>query len=482
MVLDVALYKQEALRQLQNPQYYQLLPVPLYPETAQEITAVVYRMRNQGYISKKQLAYLTPNQSTMRSRYFYLLPKIHKARSSWPHPDMPAGRPIVSDCETESSRICEFIDYYLQPLSTLHPSYLKDTYHFISKIRDTPIDPSWLLISADVESLYTNMKIDIILSTITEIFNEFPDPSRPDSCILELLALTLKNNDFEFDGNFYLQVCGIAMGRRYAPSAANIYLRKFDYQAMNGFYIKPLLYSRFLDDIFGIWPGTRAQLSEYQSFLNTLIPGIKVTFTVRDEIIEFLDTEVYKYHSPEGDCLLKTKVYFKPTDTHQLLHRRSFHPHHTFTGIVKSQFIRFKRISSSTADFQQACSTLIKTLRTRGYTTSLLTRLKKHVWHNYEGKPSAVKNSQDEEKQSEIIPVVTYYDNFHSRLNRRWAGLIRSNPVFSETRVLSAYKRHKNLKDFLVKGRFGPPTNLHDDDADIEERLERLIDLVIKNQ
>jgi len=38
--------------------------------------------------------------------------------------------------------------------------------------------------------------------------------------------------------------------------------------------------------------------------------------------------------APSGSCTLQTKVYFKPTDTHQLLHRTSFQLPHTFKGIV----------------------------------------------------------------------------------------------------------------------------------------------------
>jgi len=34
----------------------------------------------------------------------------------------------------------------------------------------------WFLITADVESLYTNMKIDPILKSVMEIFSEYPDP------------------------------------------------------------------------------------------------------------------------------------------------------------------------------------------------------------------------------------------------------------------------------------------------------------------
>jgi len=89
-------------------------------------------------------------------------------------------------------------------------------------------------------------------------------------------------------------------------------------------------------------------------------------------LVEFLDTHVYKHRGADGICRLKTKVFFKPTDTHQLLHKQSFHPAHTFKGIVKSQFIRFKQISSSHADYQQACSSLTKGVTPRGYTPAQL--------------------------------------------------------------------------------------------------------------
>jgi len=158
----------------------------------------------------------------MTSRYFYLLPKIHKPREKWPHRSMPAGRPIVSDCGSESARICAFIDYFPQPLSTLHEAYIQDKYHFIRKIKNQPIEPHWLLISADVESQYTNMQIDRILQTIREAFVEDPDIQRPDEGILSLLETTLRCNDFEHNNQFYLQVCGIAMGRKYSPAAGNI--------------------------------------------------------------------------------------------------------------------------------------------------------------------------------------------------------------------------------------------------------------------
>jgi len=123
VLMDKELYIQEALRQLNNINYYQPLEEALYPNTAVTLTEQLRVMLRQGYITSKQFAYLKPNTLKMASRYFYLLPKIHKPRDQWPNPNMPAGRPIVSDCGSESANICSFIDYFLQPLSILHEAY-----------------------------------------------------------------------------------------------------------------------------------------------------------------------------------------------------------------------------------------------------------------------------------------------------------------------------------------------------------------------
>jgi len=259
---------------------------------------------------------------------------------------MPEGRPIVADCGSVTDRICEFIDYFLKPLSKGHPSYIKDTYHFVSKIRGQTIPDSAFLVTGDVTALYTNMNIDLTLRIIKEAFGLKPDPTRPDTEILRLLEITLKRNDFQFAGRIFLQLCGTTMGKDYAPSLANIFLQKFDRHAMQDFHRKPELYSRFLDDIFLIWCGTRDELMQYQDYLNSLMPGIKVTLCVKHTVTEFLDTLVYKKPTDIGQSELCTRVFFKPTDTHQLLFGSSCHPRHTTKGILKSQILRYKRIST----------------------------------------------------------------------------------------------------------------------------------------
>ena len=66
---------------------------------------------------------------------YFTLPKIHEDPSKWSKPgEMPPGRLIVSNCSRETYYTAEF---YLNPLSTKHASYIKETYDFVEKAKQT---------------------------------------------------------------------------------------------------------------------------------------------------------------------------------------------------------------------------------------------------------------------------------------------------------------------------------------------------------
>lgn len=130
-----------------------------------------------------------------------------------------------------------------------------------------------------------------------------------------------------------------------------------------------------------MWPKRFAiELTDFENFLNNLIPDIKIKFEISETSANFLDTTVY---IDKANNTLKTKVFFKSTDTHQLLHKQSFHPKHTFNGIIKSQLIRFKRLSSTKTDYDNTCKILFDQIRNRGYTLSKLRKEQYNIWFNY---------------------------------------------------------------------------------------------------
>jgi len=442
-------YIKEAERQLSNEKYYKKLTQPIYTKNIPKINTILSNMLNEKYINKKQFDYLS-GPLDIKNRTFYLLPKIHKKPESWPQPGlMPEGRPIVSDVNSETYRISELIDSFINPLATKHETYIKNTYDFIDKIRNFEIGSNYLLVTGDITSLYTNMNIDRSIDCVKRAFSENPDVARPDQYLIELLELSMKNNDFEFAEKYYLQIMGTAMGKRFAPALANLYLLDFDYKAMNNFKIKPLLFFRFLDDIFCLWPGNVESLKEFEIFLNNLIPDISVTLEYSSKEINFLDTTVYVSNNT-----LQTRVYFKPTDTHQLLHKSSFHPRHTFKGILKSQYIRFKRISSTKTDYDNTSKHLASFLTNRGYSNTELRQIKNDIWYNYTEK----QNDESNETTDSLIPITIDYCSIGMTLGRNFKNLIRQETIFDNHKIVLAFKNSLNLRQLLVRSKLSTKT------------------------
>ena len=94
------------------------------------------------------------------------------------------------------------------------------------------------------------------------------------------------------------------------------------------------------------------------------------------ESMHFLDTVVYKGNIFKETGTFDTKVYFKPTDTLELLHKKSHHPNHTFKGLIKSQILRYVRICNNKQDVMIACRKLFAALVRRAYSERFLRKIK----------------------------------------------------------------------------------------------------------
>ncbi len=149
------------------------------------------------------------------SRRTYHQPKIHK-------PIVPApGSPIVSSCGAPTEHILE---YHLQPLVAQTPSYLKDTTDFLQMLSSiTTLPPGCILMTLDVSSLYTNIPHDEGMTACRRALDTRPSPDPPTPYLLRMMELILPLNNFEFNGDYYLQIQGTAVGTRMAPSYVNLF-------------------------------------------------------------------------------------------------------------------------------------------------------------------------------------------------------------------------------------------------------------------
>ena len=404
VIMDNFQYIYEANRQLSDTRYYTPIEGSLQSETQITIRRLLTELYQTKFITAKQRDFLYGSDDP-RPRIFYLLPKIHKTPSSWTIPfEVPPGRPIVSDCSSESYNVAQYIDSYLNPISVLHPSYLRDTYDFLQKIKPIAVPSHTYIFTIDIDSLYTNIDTPTGLQTVSKVFQTYPDATRPDQVLLKLLEISLTRNDFIFNDKYYLQIKGTAMGKKFAPAYANIYMSEWEREALQKCPLQPSMYYRFLDDIIGLWPYTLEQFQAFIDILNTHHPSITVKYEIHSTQVNFLDTTVFFQHIDTTRKKLSTKVYFKDTDTHALLHKQSYHPKHTFPGIIKSQIIRFHRISSSTEHFNQATRTLFTVLRKRGYSKRFLRTIKNNTLAGLS--PTRSQHTQDSTLSIIATPVL----------------------------------------------------------------------------
>ena len=448
VILSRHQYVFEVERQLNDSLYYKKLDKPIYMETIPLIDSILNTLKNKKFINDKQKNYLKGDLEP-RERRFYILPKIHKDPKSWTIPyELPPGRPIVSDCGSETYYTAEYLDFYLNPLSIKHPAYVKDTYHFISIVKNLQVPLNSYFFSLDVDSLYTNIDIQSGINAVKKVFEKYPDPKRPDQELIQLLDINLTKNDFVFNGQYYLQIKGTAMGKKFAPSYANIFMANWEEEVFPKCPIKPFYYLRYLDDIWGIWTGSREEFQDFFDILNTHDPSIKLKKEIDQHSINFLDTTIYKSQNFNIDYKLDIKVYFKTTDTHALLYKTSFHPKHTFKGIVKSQILRFKRICTQREDFIEAVQILFKALRVRGYTRSFL----RFCYKTFQ--------ERRERDHEELIPLITTFSSasvvINSKLKDNFHRIIGDTGILQNNKIIMAYRRNKNLQDFLVRAKLPP--------------------------
>lgn len=83
------------------------------------------------------------------------------------------------------------------------------------------------MLRTNVKSLYTNIDNSAGLEAISYLLNKYPGDLHPrtsNDFVLEAIDIILNNDVFCFNGDYYMQLKGMAMGTKMAPTYANLFL------------------------------------------------------------------------------------------------------------------------------------------------------------------------------------------------------------------------------------------------------------------
>ena len=276
-------YLKEASKQLEDKDVYE--EVQNDPSTLiNTIMRALEKIRIRGDLSNDTLNYFLVKDPKFAR--FYLLPKIHKRLHNVP------GRPVISNCGFYTENISSFLDHHLQPIAQKVNSFIKDTNHFLRKIKSLGQLPEGaILCTIDVVGLYPNIPHEEGLASLRKFLDARTEKkvTTKTLSLLELAEIVLKNNIFQLNEKTLKQLRGTAIGTTFAPPYAIIFMADLEERILKDIELKPRIWWRYIDDIFFIWEHGEDSLKQSIETLKSCHPTIKFTAEWSKEEINFLD-------------------------------------------------------------------------------------------------------------------------------------------------------------------------------------------------
>ena len=345
-------------------------------------------------------------------------------------------------------------------------TYLKDSPELIKILANLKLPHDITLVTADVTSLYTNIPqdqcLEIVVDRLEKSNKRYQIPKPPPHLVRRILELILKRNCFEFNDEFYLQVVGAAQGNILSPEISDLVM----YVIEKEFILTDpniVFYRRYRDDILLFYRGNCNELQNLKTRMNNAHPTLKFTFETSDNLVTYLDLQIYKGNRFLEHGLLDHKINMKKTETHQWLCPESAHCPSVFTALVLGETIRYCRGHTSETNFVNKVNFFTDKLVERGYDRPQVNEITSKV--KFEDRDKYLNNSKESrpnmnKKNIPLVLVTTYTPYIKTQdlkkvLLNHWHKIEQNptlNALFPKPPLL-AFKRAKNLADTLVKSK-----------------------------
>ena len=467
VVMDPLYYHNMCLEHLEDRQYYQ--PIADNPSDIVLEKVVEFANNYQQMLTKKEHEYLTSSAYKMSN--IYMLPKLHKSKrideiitsqqKEYIHITdediVLEGRPICSGPCYFTRGVSLIIHEILVPCVDMIDHIVRDTFDFKDRIAKSCEEEDTVLCTWDIKSLYTNIRHELFIESVDYWIRKFqydlPLLRRFSlGFVLEGLKLILQYNYVTFNGKFYRQIKGVAMG---APAAvvgsnlvvafleARMFVRLPDLFPNDfvDFFIRN--YFRFLDDLFHKWL-TRFDIDEFANILNNLDPDLRFILDQIARSVHYLDVQPSIVNKE-----LLFDMFYKPTNSFTYLKYSSCHPRHTRNNIAGSLARRIIQLVSTEEGRQQRLDDLSVHLQQRGHTEENINMAFLKVMQPRQAPP-----------QGESIVFTRTFNPGHvfdkNAIKSCITGVKRRELVksFGQKRILLATRQPPNLKKLLTSAKF----------------------------
>ncbi|XP_076047286.1 uncharacterized protein LOC143028808 [Oratosquilla oratoria] len=199
VVLDKEDYDQKALALLQDTQTYTIVPQDPTKKLQAKVERELKELRENRIINDVEWKKMRPGDSTIPK--FYGLPKVHKE-------NIPL-RPIVAFRNSPTYHLASYLAKLLRPLVTDSPHMLQNSADFIERIKGLNLRRGDVLVSFDVQSMFTSIPRDLAKSALKSAMEDnrgFLDNQKLSvSELMRLISLCLDSTYFRFRDHTYHQ-------------------------------------------------------------------------------------------------------------------------------------------------------------------------------------------------------------------------------------------------------------------------------------
>ena len=170
-------------------------------------------------------------------------------------------RPVVAGSGSNTDNISFSIDREAKEMVPKLDSYWQDTPHALRDIKEEndkgPQPPHTIPVTMDIVGMYNNIGHEEGMDCFRKALSSSkfrPNPILPTEFLMTLLMFVLTMNVFIFNGSYYHQLWGTAMGTRVAPSYACIFMGFLEIALLGAWTgTKLRMYRRYIHDGFFLW-------------------------------------------------------------------------------------------------------------------------------------------------------------------------------------------------------------------------------------
>jgi hypothetical protein len=399
---------------------------------------------------EEEYRFATKDRNSTTYCKMYILWKVHKKTLS--------TRPIIPS-----------IGYCLNPISTyLHheltkmlnikdiPEILIDSNSLIRDIESKIFPPNIVMASKDVSALYPSIPIDDGIKAMERILTERQQPLDTDKirkidALLELLRIVMKNAIVEYNGEYYIQRIGTAMGTPVAVIFAQIFMYDLEREIVREYTDNGTLlyYKRFIDDILTLFTSEKMS-KEFWSKYNKLHPAIKLTGDDNVKSTDFLDLTLSLDSNFKETGKINFTPFQKQMNTYLYLPYRSMHTEATKKGFIKGELLRYATHSAKIENYLAIRALFFHRLNIRGYPTRFLQRIFNTV--KYSDRNKILYKPESSKRGKTAAVMLLQWDELarHLNLNKFFKENWPNNSEIHNTPYVS-YKTGPNIKRTIQK-------------------------------